>query len=101
MTRVPSGEINFELYGVVLDSWKREVGASDFNTLFMDVNTKHPDIFRSFENYRLKLEILEKAVRDYLEYKKQLSKNMTEDVKDNEDIVDMFGNTVSYYKGEG
>jgi len=26
---------------------------------------------------------------------------MTEDVKDNEDIVDMFGNTVSYYKGEG
>ena len=101
MTNVPSGEISFELYGVVLDNWKKELGASDFNTLFMEVNAKHPDVFRSFENYRNKLETLEKVVYDHLEYKKQLSKNMTEDVKDNEEIVDMFGNTVSYYKGEG
>lgn len=101
MTRVPSGEISFELYGVVLESWKKEVGAGDFNDIFIEASTKNPDTFRSFEKYREKLEIIEKLVSDHIEYKKKLSKSMTEDVKDNEDIVDMFGNTISHYKGEG
>jgi nicotinic acid mononucleotide adenylyltransferase len=101
LTRVPSGDINFDLYTNTLESWKKELGAQVFNDIFFEANAKNPDTFRSFDNYKEKLETIESIVIKYEEYKKNLSRDMTQEVKDNEEITDMFGNTLSYYKGEG